>query len=46
LSWEIIASRMASEILSETLSGCPSVTDSEVKRKSVMDMMHLLIKNF
>jgi hypothetical protein len=33
-----IASRMASEIWSATLSGWPSETDSEVKRKS-FDMM-------
>src|SRR5690606_9535887 len=31
-----MASRMASEIWSETLSGCPSETDSEVKRKSLL----------
>ncbi len=30
------ASRMASEIWSQTLSGCPSVTDSEVNRWLVM----------
>ncbi len=28
------ASRIASEIWSQTLSGCPSVTDSDVKRRS------------
>src|SRR6185503_17280768 len=33
LSWPMIASRMPSEIWSAILSGCPSVTDSEVKRK-------------
>src|SRR5271170_6868318 len=31
------ASRMASEIWSAILSGCPSVTDSEVKRKRLID---------
>ena len=30
------ASRTASEIWSATLSGCPSVTDSEVKRKPAL----------
>src|ERR1700674_1235534 len=32
-SWQSTASRMASEIWSAILSGCPSVTDSEVNRK-------------
>ena len=31
-SWVRISSRMASEIWSQILSGCPSVTDSEVNR--------------
>src|SRR5699024_1081859 len=31
-SWVRISSRMASEIWSQILSGCPSVTDSDVKR--------------
>src|SRR3712207_1504618 len=35
-SSEIAASRMASEIWSAILSGCPSVTDSEVKRCDVL----------
>ena len=35
-------SRMASEIWSETLSGCPSVTDSEVKRKRLMNAVSAL----
>ncbi len=30
LSWAMRASRMASEIRSASLSGCPSVTDSDV----------------
>ena len=30
-SWVRMASRMASEIWSATLSGCPSDTDSDVK---------------
>ena len=30
-SWPMMASRMASEIWSAILSGCPSETDSEVK---------------
>src|SRR5512136_602006 len=33
LSCSMMASRMPSDIWSQTLSGCPSVTDSEVKRK-------------
>ena len=33
LSWSRIASKMESDILSHTLSGCPSVTDSDVKIK-------------
>jgi hypothetical protein len=32
LSWAIIASRIASDIWSAILSGCPSVTDSEVNK--------------
>src|SRR5258706_3191390 len=36
VSWARIASRTASEIWSATLSGCPSDTDSEVKRKSLI----------
>src|SRR3989304_7013929 len=36
LSWAKIASRIASEIWSATLSGWPSETDSEVKRKLLM----------
>src|SRR4051794_15237993 len=32
--WAMTASSTASEIWSETLSGCPSVTDSEVNRNS------------
>src|SRR5215210_6867898 len=35
-SWARIASSTASEIWSATLSGCPSDTDSEVNRKSLM----------
>ena len=35
-SWVKIASRIASEIWSATLSGWPSETDSEVKRKSLL----------
>src|ERR1700681_1878614 len=31
-SWASMPSRTASETWSQTLSGCPSVTDSEVKR--------------
>ncbi|CFP60437.1 Uncharacterised protein [Bordetella pertussis] len=31
-----MASRIASEIWSATLSGCPSETDSEVNRKSLL----------
>src|SRR5690606_10169371 len=34
-----IASRIASEIWSQTLSGCPSVTDSEVNSRSVEEVM-------
>src|SRR5450759_671775 len=36
LSWAKMASRIASEIWSATLSGWPSETDSEVKRKLLM----------
>src|ERR671934_1276532 len=36
------ASRTVSEIWSATLSGCPSVTDSEVKRKSRTKRRRLL----
>src|SRR5712692_1942521 len=32
-SWASMPSRIASETWSQTLSGCPSVTDSEVSRK-------------
>src|SRR4051794_33711961 len=32
-SWASSASRMASEMASAILSGCPSVTDSDVKRR-------------
>src|SRR5919109_1998404 len=35
-SWARIASSTASEIWSATLSGCPSDTDSEVNRKSLI----------
>jgi hypothetical protein len=37
-----MASRMASDIWSATLSGCPSVTDSEVKRKFFTSILPLL----
>ena len=33
-SWASIASRIESEIWSQILSGCPSVTDSDVKRRA------------
>src|SRR6266566_1574382 len=36
LSWARIASSTASEIWSATLSGCPSDTDSDVNRKSLI----------
>src|SRR3989339_602855 len=46
LSWAMMASKIASEIWSATLSGCPSVTDSEVKRNSDLAILHgLLYKN-
>ena len=35
-SWAMMASRTASEIWSQTLSGCPSVTDSDVKIRFAM----------
>src|SRR5205085_5010894 len=47
-SWARIASRTPSEIWSHSLSGCPSVTDSLVKKdlgffiKSLMDGVDLL----
>src|SRR5699024_3285484 len=37
-SWARISSRMASEIWSQILSGCPSVTDSDVKRCLAIDV--------
>lgn len=37
------ASRTPSEIWSQTLSGCPSVTDSEVNRYSLSDSSRALI---
>src|SRR5215467_7481222 len=40
-SLAISASRMASEIWSHILSGCPSDTDSEVKKKSFKAMKSL-----
>src|SRR5690242_13798715 len=41
LSSAMIASRIASEIWSHILSGCPSDTDSEVNRKSLSGMRFL-----
>jgi len=42
LSAPRMASRMESEIWSATLSGCPSVTDSEVNRCGLIAFMHCL----
>ena len=42
-SWARMASRTASEIWSQILSGCPSVTDSEVKKRWLIGVF-LLIK--
>ena len=42
----MMASSTASEIWSATLSGCPSVTDSEVKRNLVMLMRHSSLCNY
>ena len=41
-SWAIMASSTASEIWSQTLSGCPSVTDSEVKIRFAMIVFSFL----
>ena len=41
-SWARMASRTASEIWSQTLSGCPSVTDSEVKMRFAMDFLSFI----
>src|SRR3990172_4315529 len=43
-SWPMIASRSASEIWSQSLSGCPSVTDSEVRNSdgAVMNVESLI----
>ena len=38
-SWRITSSRMESEIWSATLSGCPSVTDSDVNRREFRSLM-------
>jgi hypothetical protein len=44
LSCPMMASKMASEIWSATLSGCPSVTDSEVNRNSDEAILQLLYR--
>src|SRR5208337_3598398 len=44
LSWARMASRIASEIWSATLSGCPSVTDSEVNKKDLAILLGSLTK--
>src|SRR5580704_16118213 len=38
-SWRITSSSTASEIWSAILSGCPSVTDSDVNRKFLFDSL-------
>src|SRR5699024_6505116 len=38
VSWVRISSRMATEIWPQIVSGCPSVTDSDVKRCLAIDM--------
>ena len=40
----IMESRMASEIWSQSLSGCPSVTDSEVKSLCAIKKCSSLVK--
>src|SRR5688572_30882767 len=42
-SWRITSSSTASEIWSATLSGCPSVTDSEVKRRVCRCLLTLVL---